>query len=38
MISKKSIDYIYKKHCNRPESPDCLDIILLFEGDRKSVV
>ncbi|MEE0979126.1 MAG: hypothetical protein UH625_06935 [Muribaculaceae bacterium] len=36
MISKKSIDYIYKKHCNRPESPDCLDIILLFEGAHPS--
>ena len=36
MITKKSIDYIYKKHNTRPESPDCLDIILLFEGAHPS--
>lgn len=32
MISKKAIDNIYKQYSKLPESPDCLDIILLFEG------
>ena len=32
MISKKAIDNVYKQYCKLPESPDCLDIILLFEG------
>lgn len=31
MISKKAIDSIYKLHSTAPESPDCLDIMLLFE-------
>lgn len=32
MISKKAIDSIYKQYSKLPESPDCLDIILLFES------
>lgn len=31
MISKKTIDSIYKQYSSAPESPDCLDIMLLFE-------
>ena len=31
MIQKKVIEAIYKKFCNRPNSPDELDIPLLFE-------
>ena len=31
MISKKAIESIYKQYSSVPESPDCLDIILLFE-------
>ncbi len=32
MISKKAVEQIYKQYNKLPESPDCLDIILLFEG------
>lgn len=32
MITQKTINEIYKKHANRPESPDDLNIFLLFEG------
>ena len=32
MISKKAIESVYKQYGKLPESPDCLDIILLFEG------
>ena len=31
MITKRVIDTLYKKYKNRPESPDCLDMPLLFE-------
>lgn len=32
MITKKTIDEIYKKYSKRPESTDDLNIFLLFEG------
>lgn len=32
MISKKAIESVYRQYNKLPESPDCLDIILLFEG------
>ena len=32
MITKQVIDTLYKKYKRRPESPDCLDMPLLFEA------
>ncbi len=32
MITKQVIDALYKKYRKRPESPDCLDMPLLFEA------
>lgn len=32
MITKKAIENIYKKYNTVPESPDCLDIVHLFES------
>lgn len=32
MISKKAIENIYRKYNDIPESPDCLDIVHLFES------
>ena len=32
MITKRVIDTLYKKYKKLPESPDCLDMPLLFES------
>lgn len=36
MITQKVIDNIYKKYNTVPESPDCLDIVNLFESAHPS--
>ena len=32
MITRKVIQALYRKYRNLPESPDCLDMALLFDG------
>lgn len=36
MITRKVIQTLYKKYDKRPESPDCLDIPLLFDAASKN--